>query len=300
MKKSIKFILFLLITIITFSCSCKREEDEKETGKAPKNTSNNINISILLDLSDRISPQKYPNPTMEYYLRDVGYINSISEAFTDHLRSKTIRQIDDKMQVFFEPSPLNSEINILSKNLKIDVNGKNIKKENITNIKKIYSEDPLKIYQLAIHDDKYVGSDTWRFFKGKVNDYCIEDGYRNILVVLTDGYIFYEDTKMKEGNLTTYITPKIISENNLNTSNWLEQMTNKKLGFIKANNDLSNLEILVLGVNPNSKNSYEEDVIKTYWSQWFEAMKVKRYVIKNADLPSNMDKIIKDFILNKK
>lgn len=299
MKKSIKFILFLLITIITFSCSCKREEDEKETGKAPKNTSNNINISILLDLSDRISPQKYPNPTMEYYLRDVGYINSISEAFTDHLRSKTIRQIDDKMQMFFEPSPLNSEINILSKNLKIDVNGKNIKKESITNIKKIYSEDPLKIYQLAIHDDKYVGSDTWRFFKGKVNDYCIEDGYRNILVVLTDGYIFYEDTKMKEGNLTTYITPKIISENNLNTSNWLERMTNQKLGFIKANNDLSNLEILVLGVNPNSKNSYEEDVIKTYWSQWFEAMKVKRYVIKNADLPSNMDKIIKDFILNK-
>jgi hypothetical protein len=294
MKKSIYIFLLLSLAIIVFSC--KKDEG---TEKITKDKSNNLNISILLDLSDRISPGKYPNPTMEYYLRDVGYINSISEAFTDHLRSKTMRQIDDKMQVFFEPAPLNTEINFLSKNLKIDVNGKNIKKDDITKIQKIYSEDPLKIYQLAIHDDKYIGSDTWRFFKGKVNDYCIEGGYRNILIVLTDGYIFHKDTKMKEGNLTTYITPEIIAENNLNTSNWLEQITKQKLGFIKANNDLSNLEILVLGVNPNSKNSYEEDVMKAYWSNWFDAMKVKRYVIKNADLPSNMDKIIKDFIMNK-
>jgi hypothetical protein len=297
MKKSIYLILLTLATVITISC--KKEKGEKETEKVTKDISNNINLSILLDLSDRISPQKYPNPTMEYYLRDVGYINSVSGAFTDHLRKKKIIQIDDKMQLFFEPAPLNSEINLLSKNLKIDVNSKNISKESIANIKSIYSTDPLKIYKLAILDSKYIGSDTWRFFKGKVDDYCIEDGYRNILIVLTDGYIFHNDTKMKEANLTTYLTPKVISENNLNSSDWLEQITERKLGFIKANKDLSNLEILVLGINPNSKNAYEEDVIKTYWSNWFDAMKVKKYVIKNADLPSNMDKIIKDFISNK-
>lgn len=297
MKKSIYLILLTLATVITISC--KKEKGEKETEKVTKDTSNNINLSILLDLSDRISPQKYPNPTMEYYLRDVGYINSVSGAFTDHLRKKKIIQINDKMQLFFEPAPLNNEINLLSKNLKIDVNSKNISKESIANIKSVYSTDPLKIYKLAILDSKYIGSDTWRFFQSKVNDYCIEDGYRNILIVLTDGYIFYKDTKMKESNLTTYLTPKVISENNLNSSDWLEQITEKKLGFLKANKDLSNLEILVLGINPNSKNSYEEDVIKAYWSNWFDSMKVKRYTLKNADLPSNMDKIIKDFILNK-
>lgn len=296
MKKSLHLIIFILVTIVTISC--KKQVTEKKTEKTTIDKSNNLNVSILLDLSDRISPEKYPNPTMEYYMRDVGYINSISEAFTHHLESKKIRQMDDKMQLFFEPDPLNSDINLISKNLKIELNAKNISKESIANIKSIYSKDPLKIYQLAIHDSKYIGSDTWRFFKGKVNDYCIEDGYRNILIVLTDGYIFYEDTKMKEGNMTTYLTPKLIAENKLNNSKWLELITEQKLGFIKANNDLSNLEILVLGVNPSSNNPYEEEVIKSYWSNWFDSMKVKKYAIRNADLPSNMDKIIKDFILN--
>lgn len=73
-------------------------------------------------------------------------------------------------------------------------------------------------------------------------------------------------------------------------------MTNQKLGFIPTNKDLSNLEILVLGINPNPRNPYEEDVINAYWSNWFETMRVKRYEIRNADIPSNMDKVIKDFI----
>ncbi|MFV8328332.1 hypothetical protein [Flavobacterium sp. ZS1P14] len=76
-------------------------------------------------------------------------------------------------------------------------------------------------------------------------------------------------------------------------------MMNQKLEFLKANNDLSNLEILVLGINPNPKNPYEEDVIKAYWTNWFKAMKVKRFEIRNADLPSDMDKVIKDFISKK-
>jgi hypothetical protein len=76
-------------------------------------------------------------------------------------------------------------------------------------------------------------------------------------------------------------------------------MAAQNMEFIKANNDLSNLEILVLGINPDTKNPYEDEVIKAYWAKWFEAMQVKRYEIHTTELPSNMDKIIKDFI-NKK
>ena len=42
----------------------------------------NYNISILIDLSDRIDTIKHSNPTMEYYNRDLGYIKSVSEALT--------------------------------------------------------------------------------------------------------------------------------------------------------------------------------------------------------------------------
>jgi hypothetical protein len=118
-------------------------------------------------------------------------------------------------------------------------------------------------------------------------------------VILTDGYIYFKNSKIKEENLSTYLTPEMIRASNLNKQNWSEIMTNQKFGFIPANKDLSEIEILVLGINPDKKNPYEEDVIKAYWSKWFDEMKVKRYDIRNTDLPSNMDKIIKDF-LNKK
>lgn len=297
------FKLLTLIVFILANQSCKKSEEEKEERskqeKVIKDVSNNLNISILLDLSDRISPTKYPNPTMEYYLRDVGYINSVAEAFKKHLGTKKVRQADDKIQLFFDPAPFNPEINKISNDLKIEITRDNISKEEINKIKEKYTYESLEIYKLAIKDNNYVGSDTWKFFKNKINDYCIEDDYRNILVILTDGYIYFKDTKIQEGNMTTFLTPDVIRENELNKSNWSETMTNKKFAFIPANNDLSNLEIIVLGINPNIKNAYEEDVIKAYWTNWFETMKVKRYEIHSTELPSNMDKVIEKFINNK-
>jgi hypothetical protein len=294
------FKLLTLILFILVNQSCKKNEEEKSIQeKVIKDVSNNLNISILLDLSDRISPTKYPNPTMEYYLRDVGYINSVAEAFKRHLGTKKVRQADDKIQLFFDPAPFNPEINKISNDLKIEITRDNISKEEINEIKEKYTTESLKIYNLAIKDNNYVGSDTWKFFKNKINDYCIEDNYRNILIVLTDGYIYFKDTKIQEDNMTTYLTPDVIRENGLNKSNWSETMTNQKFAFIPANTDLSNLEIIVLGINPNKKNAYEEDVIKAYWTNWFETMKVKRYEIHSTELPSNMDKVIEKFINNK-
>lgn len=298
MKLNTKLIILLYISIITFSCKNEEKEEDNNATKT-KDVSQNLNISLLLDLSDRISPAKYPNPTMEYYLRDVGYINSVSEAFTEHVRSKKVILAHDKIQLFFDPTPLNPEINKISKDLKIEFNKGNVSKEIIRKGKITYATKPLEIYKLAIKDGNYIGSDIWKFFKTNINDYCVEKDYRNILVILTDGYIYYKDTQMKDGNLTTYLTPGLIKDNKLSSSKWNEKIINQKLGFVKANNNLSNLEILVLGINPNPKNPYEEDVIKTYWTNWFRAMKVKRFEIRNADLPSNMDKIIKDFISKK-
>ena len=297
MKNNLKLLTFILFFLLFQSC--KKNEGEGNPEKITKDFSNNLNISILLDLSDRISPTKFPNQTMEYYLRDVGYINSVAEAFKKHLSTKKVRQADDKIQLFFDPAPFNPKINKISNDLKMEINRNNISKEEIKKIKEKYTSESLEIYKLAIKDNNYVGSDTWKFFKNKINDYCIEENYRNILVVLTDGYIYFKNTKIQEGNMTTYLTPEIIRANELNNVNWSKTMINKKIAFIPANTDLSKLDILVLGINPNTKNVYEEDVIKAYWTNWFETMKVKRYEIYSSELPSNMDKVIEKFINNK-
>lgn len=298
MKTILKTFAIALVFISSFSC--KNDSDKEEKDVLHKNpVAENYNISILLDLSDRISLEKNPNPTMEYYQRDLGYIKSVSEAFTLHLKSKRIRQINDKMQVFFNPEPQDPEINTISKKLKIIIDKNNVSKDLLNSINSSYASQTSKIYESAIKDNNFIGSDIWSFFDAKVKDQCLEKGDRNILVVLTDGYMFYNTTIMKDGNRTTYITPELIKKNGLNTIDWDKKIQNKDFGFIKAGDDLSNLEVLVLGINPNHKNPYEEKVIKAYWTKWFTEMKIKHFEIKNADLPSNMDKIIRDFILEK-
>ncbi|WP_242156373.1 hypothetical protein [Aestuariivivens sediminis] len=296
-----KILLIVLLFLGITSCIDDSKENKSTLNGASINTNDvqNLNISFLLDLSDRIDPEKYPNPSMEYFLRDVEYIKSVSEAFYTHLKRKKVRQMNDKIQMYFDPEPRNQNINSISEDLRFNVSRQNASLELLDEIKEFYAEKPIKIYELAIKDDKYVGSDTWRFFKTKVNDFCIEDGYRNILVILSDGYIYHKDTKIRQDNQTTYLTPQDIRAFKLDTNNWDEKMSTENYGFIPAAENLDNLEILVLGINPDTKNDFEEDVIMSYWSNWFNEMKVKRYEIKTAGLPSDMDKIIKDFILNK-
>ncbi|WP_432222268.1 hypothetical protein ACRASX_02110 [Flavobacterium sp. TMP13] len=299
-QKSIKTVLSILILILVLSCknedSNDNQKNKEEIITPEKKSSNNYNISILLDLSDRISTEKYPNSTMEFYQRDLGYINSIATAFTNHIKTKKIREMNDKIAVYFNPEPLNEEINSISGKLKFVFDKNNASKNNINRVNVTYNDETAKIYDLAIKDNNYVGSDIWKFFANNVNDYCIENKHRNILILLTDGYIFYKDTKIKEDNLTSYLVPEMIRANGLNTPNWKDKIEKNKFGLISANEDLSDLEILVLGVNPDTKNPYEAKVIKEYWGNWFKKMKVKRFVIKESGLPSNIDKVIKDFI----
>lgn len=300
------FIKISILSIFVFFTSCKNGSEKKEIEIIKKSeeltkfnkSSQNLNISFLLDLSDRIDPKKYPNESMEYYARDAAYIKSVSEAFDAHLRGKKVRNMNDKIQLYFDPEPQNQNINKISNDLQYVVNRDNVTLERLDELKSNYAVKPLEIYDLAITDHKYVGSDTWRFFKDKVTDYCIEDEHRNILIVLTDGYIYHEDTKIKEANKRSYLVPRVIKDLQLNTKNWEKTMKEKNIGFISTGVDLSNLEVLVLGINPSKNNPYEQDVVMKFWNDWLDDMNVKKKEIKTAELPSNMDKIIKNFINN--
>lgn len=300
MKKHFS-ILALMFFLSIISCKVDSKE-EKITQKleVPEISFNqsNLNISVLMDLSDRINPEKFPSPAMEYYLRDVGYLKSIAKNFEAHVLNKKMVLIDDKIQAFIDPEPSDSTINDKLKELKIAFDKKNVTKEGILLINKKYESISKNIYERAIKDNQYVGSDTWRFFKNKVNSYCIEKGYRNILVILTDGYIYHKNTIIKDANRTTYLTPQDIRKFGLNKLHWKEKFNQKDFGFVTIETDLSNLEVLVLGINPDVKSPFEEDVINAYWSKWLKEMKVENFEIKQADLPSHMEKIISDFILD--
>lgn len=291
--------IFYLLLISVFFIQCENLEKPKAENSVPiNNSAKNLNVSILIDLSDRIDPEKNPNPTMEYFQRDTEYIKAIEKGFLDHIKSKKVIQLSDQIQVFFNPEPSDPKMNELTKELKVSFD-KNTTKENISLIEKKYSDLPLQIYQSAIKDKKYVGSDIWEFFKNKVTDYCIKDDHRNVLFILTDGYIYHKDSKFSEGQKTSYLTPELVKSLKLSSSDFKAKIQDKNLGFVKANEDLENLEVIVLGINPAKGNPFEADVIKEYWENWFKEMKIKNYQIKSADLPSNIEPIILKALSNK-
>lgn len=308
MRDKVVLLIFLFLII---SCGSDNEPKAKEKtvekkvfsqGDTPKyiknNKVNNLNISILLDLSDRIDNDKYPNPTMAYYKRDLGYIQSVFNSFIGHVKEKKFILWYDGIQIYFEPLPLDQTINQKSKNLKKFFSKPTYRKNYLEESEDDYLKLPEEIYNLAIKDDNYVGSDIWRFFKDKVRRYTINDSSRNILVILTDGYIYHKDTKLIEDNMSSYITPQTLRDNGLTKSNWKAVMSMKKFGFIPATDNLQDLEVLVLGIENHDKkrNPYGKDVITKYWKDWFKSMNVGRYEVYGAEIPSNMEKTISDFI----
>ncbi len=305
MKSKLQFILLFVFAAITFSCKSDKKEMIKEVaiaksemkGDCPSyildNKKNNLNISVFLDLSDRITQPK----TIQ---KDTEYLKSISKAFTDHVKTKKLILLQDQMQLYFNPEPTNETINAIAEKLHIAFD-KNTPKSKIDQTEELYAGQPAEIYNLALADAKnpkdYPGSDIWRFFKDNVKDYTISNCHRNILVVLTDGYMYHENSQMNEGNLSSYLTPKSLGRLPLSKSNWDETLTEKGYGFIKANDGLEDLEVLVIGVESlNPKNPYAIDVMRAYWTNWFNEMGIKKFKIQNADLASSVDKVIFDFI----
>ncbi len=305
-----KLIKYTLTLSILFFYNCAeqnkspqarylKKESIKSVAKCPdfilKNKHNNLNISILLDLSDRIENPKVIS-------KDASYLLSLAESFVNHVKEKKVILLEDKMQLFFNPEPTDEKINVIAEKLKISFT-KETPKSNLEQTLKLYSEYPTKLYALAKEDAKiaggYPGSDTWRFFKDNVKDYSIDKCHRNIIVILTDGYMYYNKTIMDEQNKTSYLTPRSLDALKLNNSNWEDHIKKRDLGFIPATNELSDLEVLVIGItSENDKNPYAKDIITNYWSNWFKSMGVKNYKIKDAGLPSNIEKVISDFIQN--
>jgi len=301
-------ILFVFCLIITACSDDKKvevssksinEATTKFASNCPKHIlnqkENNLNISVLIDLSDRIEGAKTK-------LKDSAYLASLSKAFVSHVKTKKLILLEDRMQLFFYPEPSDNKINEIAKKLKVGFT-KETSKSKLEETTALYAKYPSQLYNIAQKDalkDGYPGADIWRFFKDNVQDYCISECHRNILVILTDGYMYYDKTVMKEDSKTSYLTPKSLNKLGLNNGKWQSEITKRDLGFIPAVQNLNDLEVLVIGINSlNDDNPYAQDILKHYWTDWFVkmGMRSERFKIKNADLPSSIEKVISDFIL---
>lgn len=247
-----------------------------------------LNISLYIDLSNRIVVDKNYNQ-MD---RDTAIIGNVVKWFTEKTVGKDIRKSKNRLKVFFYPVPADPDINAISKNLSYDVSDyKGVDKRiylegydgKVESLRHRVTNGLVQIYNQTIQANNWPGCDIWDFFNSKqVDSYCIRDGFRNVLIILTDGYLLDLNNMQSNGNEANFISNKNLSNPNFRL------MANRA--------GLQDLEVRVMEINPT--NAQLKERMKAVIETWLLDMGVKQENISivPTDLPVNIEPILRNFL----
>ena len=245
-----------------------------------------LNVSVYLDLSDRLVRDLTPNQTY----RDTAIINYLIDYFKGQTLGPAILKSENKFKVFFYPTPEDTNISTLAQGLSVDVGSKQgvEKRKSLDEMKGVFQSNLSQIYSETLKAKKWVGCDIWDFFSNKkIDNLCIKKGARNIVVILTDGYIYASNNKIKEGsNAYSYILPQTLAVNG-------STLIDRRHGELKG----KGLEVLMLEVNPYTPK--QRDPMVKVLEKWFSSMGVEKFVVAETDANlTNTQTIIKNFLDN--
>ena len=250
-----------------------------------------LNISIMLDLSDRLIHTDVNNATPQWE-RDTTIIGYLCDAFIDR-QAKNKIQTGDRIRVFCYPYPQINGIRQMSDSLNVDLaldHGKGKmsavqqNKKTLLEMRSTWSRSLSAIYDASVPLAKgSEGSDVWGFFDRFASKQCIDANCRNILVIFTDGYLYHPSTwqKTPDGEHTG-ISPLTIN-------------AHKSIKSISSS--LSGLEVLFLEVNPKKPSDFGK--MNSLLSDWCHGMGIEHVDIIPTDMPSNNRRAIIDFVFGK-
>ncbi len=296
-----KYIIIIL-SIFLLGCGTGNPEPAVKKSSADvlpvAKSEKQINLTILLDLSDRIDPVSNPDRP-GHFERDSALISHLASFFLKQMREKGTYSAKGKMRVVFHPNPPDQGINQAAKKLDVDLSKMDTKGKKVIyeTLQQTVSENISNIYRTTIAQATWPGSDIWRFFKNDVREVAIDSdsSYRNILVIFTDGYIYHNDSKDRYNNRFAYLLPELFAKFRLrNNNSWAEEVDKQDFGLISKRSDLQQLEILMLEITPSAQFKNDEDIIRKVMDKWFTEMKVGKWKIVNSDLPQfTMQKVDK-------
>lgn len=280
MKLLTKIAAFAIIAITFTCCGGNDKSSQKDTAEVAQAVKP-LNISVYLDLSDRLTRDIVPSQ-ME---RDMAIIDHLVDLFiADCVDNGKIINSKNHFQVFFYPAPNSSQIAQLAKGLNVDMSKCEVsqKKVELTDMKSRFQKNLAQIYSDVLEQQDWVGSDIWGFFSNKeVDKLCVRSGYRNILVILTDGYFYHAQNKITEsGNKFSYILPQTLYK--------------KDASLIVRRNGLQDLEVLVLEVNPYSPQ--QRDALIGTIEAWFTDMEIGKFAVNETNLPVSTEVYIDSFV----
>lgn len=277
----------MLLANIFICTSCidkdkgRNDKDEQTDTKTP------VNISVFLDLSDRLDSTRNGDFPVSQMARDTAIVNALVDYFVATCVKHKITENKNHFQILFHPTPKTSDIASLAANLNIDMSKISTpadKKKRLIAMKDDFSRSLSQIYEQTLRDRVWIGSDIWGFFcnkNAKVDNLCLRKGYRNIMVILTDGYIYHEDNVQQDGNSYSYVL-----------SNLIDNVPD--LSLMAPRKGLDSLEVMMVEINPG-KPVMQSKLISVL-EAWLKDMGVKRYVVSETGMPSDTRTIIDNFL----
>ncbi|MCJ7932588.1 MAG: hypothetical protein MUW56_02870 [Chryseobacterium sp.] len=291
----IPFISGLLAaaSILTLTGCCKT--DIPPTADIPKIY--DYNVLIVPDLSNRINPDIHPKP-----LHDTILINNIADSIGSLLKinSRQMNQLDTYKLDFINRGILNKNV---ADSHQLEINFRKFgndlqktssyKREHLQQDIHSFKTNVSKIYTYSLQN--LSGSDVWNYFNQTVNNSLINEpdtkveiakdefiikGTRNIVVLLTDGYI--ESINDNSGyTLDQKLIQKIRKSFLESGSSDLEKFITSKPEYLikKTSAPLPNTYVLILemvdrSLDKNGASTVQPtdfEIMKIIWSQWLTA-----------------------------
>lgn len=277
------------IILVLFSCSILPAQQ-------PKNYNN---VIVLLDLSNRIKPNRNPQQA----LKDQKIIHGLLQAFQERQKRYLFQISKDKIRVEVAYQK-DSEYNTFQfgEDLFIDMGTPGMNKPIFDDKKEVFTKAVTKLYSEAVKS-KTTGADIWSYFRDNLPSVLeVENdrvSYRNKLIILTDGYMDLDKELAGHRPVGTYMNYNHIGSLR-NKSNWEEVYENSNISLMPHDIDYPNLEVLVIEVVPKdpSVNVNEFPIIKKYWFDWLDNMGIENLIYATNDNVNNTLGIINRFLDN--
>ncbi|TRO66946.1 hypothetical protein [Christiangramia sabulilitoris] len=323
-----------LIIILVFLYSAVNLYGQGSSRTKKPNLITHYNIKIVSDLSNRLDDELYPRQ-----LEDREIISEILHIFPDVFRNYNRLAFQKDKLSYGLLNPLEfRDYNSYKDDLSLDLGAfgqdqfKRVdyvrnRSENAinTDIAK-FNSAVHEIYQHALERGSFYTADTWGFFKqvvdenyfnltNPINTVMAKDISRNIIVLLTDGFI--EVANRNSINSCIDRSCELLNShqiekfrkyyNNLETKMSLKEAFKASGYKIKPvnNPNLKGVEVLMLELNGRSKTKSgritktptDFEILKLYWKDFLTREGVKKIEIKNVQ-PStdNINQIVKAFL----
>lgn len=276
MKHLLQKFLYAIVTLVIVT-SCGSNGNKQSEKKIVKS----INITVFLDLSNRLVNGGTPSQQE----KDIDIVKDICAYFKEETKGIGILTSTNHLKVLFYPTPKSSKIATLAEELNVDMNviPKAERMPTLNKLSDKFCGNLTQIYKQTISESNWIGCDIYDFFDSKkVDQLCINDNARNILIILTDGYI--------------YATNNLITNKKEHKYNFIDSQTinDPKSSLITSRKGLNNIEVLIMEVNSPQPKSKKKVI--SLLENWLQGMGVKKYAVAETDLPINTRPILESFL----